>query len=45
MQLQKEVKSHPKQPSCKKRVRLQKGHCDKRCEIQDGGQEMAVMVG
>jgi len=26
-------------------VRPQKGHCEKRCEIQGGGQEMAVMVG
>jgi len=40
MQLQKEVKSNLKQPSCEKSV-LPK----KRCEIQDGGQEMAVMVG
>jgi len=23
---------------------LQEGHCEKRCEIQGGGQEMAVMV-
>jgi len=46
MQLQKEVKSNPKQPNCtcKKSVRPQKGHCEKRCEIQGGGQEMAVMV-
>jgi len=29
MQLQKGVKSNPKQPSCKKRVRPQKGHCEK----------------
>jgi len=45
MQLQKEVKSNPKQPSSKKRVRPQKGHCEKRCEIHSGGQEMVVMVG
>jgi len=45
MQLQKEVKSNPKQPSCKKRMQPQKGHNEKRCEIQSGGQEMAVMVG
>jgi len=45
MQLQKEVKSNPKQPSCKKSVRPQKGYCEKRLEIQGGGQEMAVMVG
>jgi len=41
MQLQKEVKSNPKQPSCKKRVQ---SHNKKRCEIQGGSQEMAVMV-
>jgi len=41
MLLQKEVKSNPKQPSCKKSARPQKGQ---RCEIQGGGQEMAVMV-
>jgi len=45
MQLQKEVKSNPKQPSCKTSVRPQKGHSEKRCEIQGGGKEMAVMVG
>jgi len=45
MQLQKEVKSNPKQPSCEKRVQPQKGHCEKRCEIQGGGHEMAVIVG
>jgi len=47
MQLQKEVKSNPKQPSCKKSVWPQKGHYDseKRCEIQGGSQEIAVMVG
>jgi len=45
MQLQKEVKSKPKKPSCKKRVHPQKGHSEKRCEIQGGSQEMAVMVG
>jgi len=39
------VKSNPKQPSYKKRVQHQKGHCEKRCEIQGDGQEMAVMVG
>jgi len=37
MQLQKEVKSNPKQPSCKKRVQPQKDHCEKRCEIQGSG--------
>jgi len=43
--LQKEVKSNPKQPSCKKRERPQKGYTEKRYEIQGGGQEMAVKVG
>ena len=37
--------SNQKQPSCKKRCGPQKGHGGKRCEIQGGGQEMAVMVG
>ena len=37
--------SNQKQPSCKKRCAPQKGHGEKRCEIQGGGQEMAVMVG
>jgi len=32
-------------PSVKKSVHPQKGHCEIRCEIQGGGQEMAVMVG
>jgi len=41
----KEVNSNPKQPSCKRRFQPRKGHSEKRCEIQDGGQEMAVMVG
>jgi len=45
MQLQKEVKSNPKQPSCKISVWPQEVHCEKSCEIQVGGQEMAVMVG
>jgi len=44
MQLQKEVKSNPKQPSCKKGA-APKGHSEKRCEIQGGSQEMAMMVG
>jgi len=39
------VKSNPKQPSCKKKRVAQKGHSEKRCEMQGGGQEMAVMVG
>ena len=29
----------------KKRCGPQKGHGEKRCEIQGGGQEMAVMIG
>ena len=40
-----QVLSNQKQPSCKKRCGSQKGHGEKRCEIQGGGQEMAVMVG
>ena len=39
------ILSNQKQPSCKKRCGPQKGHGEKRCEIQGGGQEMAVMVG
>jgi len=34
MQLQKEVKSNPKQPSCKKSVRPQKGHCEKNVKFK-----------
>jgi len=34
-----------KQLSYKNSVWPQEGHCEKRCEIQGGGQEMAVMVG
>jgi len=45
MQLQKEVKSNPKQPSCKKMCSPQEGYSAKKCEIQDGSQEVAVMVG
>ena len=45
IQIQKEMKSNPKQPSCKKVCGPQKGNGEKRCEIQGGGQEMAVMVG
>ena len=37
--------SNQKQPSCKKRCGPHKGHGEKRCEIQGGGQEMVVMVG
>ena len=39
------IQSNPKQPSCKKECGPQKGYGKKRCEIQDGGQEMGVMVG
>ena len=35
-----------KQSSCKKNCAApQEGYCKKRCEIQGGSQEMAVMVG
>jgi len=44
MQLQKEVKSNPKQPSCKKCEAPKKAIVTK-CEIQDGSQEVAVMLG
>jgi len=42
MQLQKEVKSNPKQPSSKKIFVCgpQEDHCEKRCKIQGGCQEM-----
>jgi len=33
------------QPAVKKVCGPQEGHCEKRCEIQGGGQEMAMMVG
>ena len=39
------ITSNPKQPSCKKQCGPQKGYGEKRCEIQGGSQEMAVMVG
>jgi len=43
MQLQKEVKPYP---AIKKCAALKKeGYCEKRCEIQSCGQEMAVVVG
>jgi len=32
-------------PAAKTVCGPQEGHCEKRCEIQGGGQEMAVMVG
>ena len=44
IQIQK-VKSNPKQPAVKKVCGPQKGYGEKRCEIQGGGKEMAVMVG
>ena len=40
-----ELLSNPKQPAVKKVCGPQKGYGEKRCEIQGGGQEMAVMVG
>ena len=43
MQLQKEVESNPKQPSCKKVCGPQKCCCEKRCEIHSGSQEMTVI--
>ena len=45
IQTQKELKSNQKQLSCKKRCGPKKAIVKKRCEIQNGGQEMAVMVG
>ena len=45
LRLQIQYISNQKQPSCKKRCGPNKGHGEKRCEIQGGGQEMAVMVG
>ena len=39
------IVSNQEQPSCKKGRSLQKSHGEKRCEIQGGSQEMAVMVG
>ena len=44
IQIQKEVKSNPKQPAVKN-VCGPQGYGEKKCEIQGGGQEMAVMVG
>ena len=44
--IQKEVKSNPKNNQAVKKVcGPQESHCEKRCEIQGGSQEMAVMVG
>ena len=37
------MKSTPKQPSCKKEYDPQNGYGEKRCEIQVGSQETAVM--
>ena len=39
------ILSNPKQPAVKKVCGPQKDYGEKRCEIQGGGQEMAVMVG
>jgi len=44
MQLQKEVKSNPKQPSCKESVQSQEGHCERRYEIQGGSQDGRLMA-
>ena len=45
LKLSQKVLSNPKQPAVKKVCGPQKGYGEKRCEIQGGGQEMAVMVG
>jgi len=39
------IVSNPKQPAVKKGCGPQECCCEKRCEIQSGGQEMAVIVG
>jgi len=44
MILQKEVKSNSKQPSCKKCVQPQKGHCEKDVKSKLAA-NLAVMVG
>ena len=44
MLLQKEVISIQKQPSCEKRCVAPKSQGEKRCEIEGGGQEMAVII-
>jgi len=43
MQLQKEVKSNPKQPSCKKVCNPKNAIVKKRCEIQSGGQKCRLI--
>ena len=43
--MQKEVKCNPNSQAVKKQCNPEKGYGEKRCEIQGGGQEMAVMVG
>jgi len=43
--MQKEIKSIQNSPAVKKVYGPQEGHCEKRCEVQSGSQEMAVMVG
>jgi len=46
MKLQTEVKSNQKNsPAVKKVCGPQEGYCEKRCEIQGGSQEIAVMIG
>ena len=44
IQIQKEVKSNPNSQAVKE-CGPQKSYSEKRCEIQGGSQEMAVMVG
>ena len=39
------IKSNPNSQAVKKECGPDKGYGEKRCEIQGGGQEMAVMVG
>ena len=39
------IRSNPNSQAVKKECGSQKGYGEKRCEIQGGGQEMAVMVG
>jgi len=39
------IKFNPNSPTVKKVCSPEESHCKKRCEIQGGGQEMALMVG
>ena len=45
IQIQKEMNLIQNSQAVKKVCSPQKGYGEKRCEIQGGGQEMAVMVG